>query len=328
MIQLFRQNNFLTSLLLIPYTFIVRLGYFWLDKQPIQLSTDGVLYSIFLKAFGNHYLLQWIVTNFIIAFTAVLMNRLLIKHRINRDQTLIPGLLFILFSSWIEIFIPFSAIHIANYFLALSFLSLFSYTKKKPFTSSTFDGSMYLSISILFYTPYILFAIPIILGFFSLDRVKINDFLSILVGLLTPFLMLSGILYVLQSSVSLFQGFDFGIRLPKLLDSWTLLEYVKIGVYIIALVICSFSYVTLVKKNNIQVQKKFRILYWILICATLGFVFILNKNNNHLLIFSLPFGYILGLLWTRTRRVLLEEVLHVMFIVAIIYLQINPTLKF
>lgn len=329
MIQIFRQNNFLSSLLLVPYTFILRLGFFWNNPKNIDMESGGVLYPIFNEAFGDSNILRFIAVNICIAFSGVLINRLLIKHRLMRNQTLLPGLTYILLSSWLEVFLPFSAIHVANYFIILTLLSVFEFGKRKSYSSSVFDASLYLSIAVLFYSPYFLFIIPVILGLMNLDRIKFNDIFAIFAGLLTPILLILGILFFLNKDLNVIEGFHLGLQVPSLnlTNGW--LSIIPSVVYTILIIIGLLSYNSFVRKNSIQVHKKFNILYWSLFAIITSFLLVLDKSFIHFLTFSIPLSAFIGILWSRVNdKVYLEEFFHLLIVGGIMYLHFSTSFHF
>lgn len=327
MIQFFRQNNFLTTLLIIPYVFIVRMACFYLNQEPQPMDTGGILYSVFQSAFENRPVFSHIVINFIIGFTAILVNRVVIKHRLTRYQSLIPGIVYVFLVSWLESFLAFTAIHIANFFVVIGILSVFKFSKKMSYSIVIFDGAFYFALAALFYTPYILYVIPALFGFMSLDRFGAREFANALVGVLVPFFIVSGLVYFYQQDYSLLDGYG----LNKTVFSWfketSLIDLVPLILYAMILMIVIISYASISKKTTLVVQKKINILYWFLLTSFLTIFFINEKNVENLLVLAIPSSIICGMLIERTKAPALEEFFHLALLGGILFLHFNQSVN-
>lgn len=327
MIQFFRQNNFFTTLMLIPYTFIVRMACFYLSQPPIEMKTGGVLYSIFEASFAEKPILSNVVINLVIAITAILVNRVVIKHRLSRYQTLIPGLIYIVLVSWLEVFMAFSAIHIANFFLMIGYLSIFKFSKKTSYSIVVFDGSFYFALAALFYTPYIIFLIPAIMGFINLDSFRLRDFFNALIGVLVPFFIVMGLLYFFKGNYNIFDGYAINRNIFTWFNELSFIDLIPLIIYASLIILAIFSYPILVKKTNLQVQKKINILYWFLLASFFCIFLINEKNATNLVILSLPLSLIVGMMAERTKAVFIEEFVQIVIVGAIIYLHFNQSVN-
>ena len=327
MIQFFRQNNFLTTLMLIPYTFIVRIACFYLGQPPTKMASGGVLYSIFESAFESKTILSHVTINFVIAFTAILLSRIVIKHRLSRFQTLIPGLLYIILVSWLEVFVSFTAIHIANFFVVVGILSVFKFSKKNSNSLVVFDGCLYFSFAALFYTPYIVYVIPAILGFLTLDSFRIREFANAIFGILVPFFIVGAFLYFFQGDFNLFEGYKINKSIFTWFGALTWIDLIPLILYASLITVSVIAYPYLVKKTNLQVQKKIGILYWFLLASALCIFFIGEKNAANLLILSIPLCIIVGMIVERNKAVFTEEFLQLVIIGGIIYLHFSLTVN-
>ena len=327
MIQFFRQNNFFTTLMLIPYTFLVRMACFYLAQAPIQMKTGGVLYSIFEQSFSERPILSNIVINLVIAITAILVNRIVIKHRLSRYQTLIPGLIYIILVSWLEVFMAFSAIHIANFFLMVGYLSIFKFAKKTSYSIVVFDGSFYFALAALFYTPYIIFLVPAILGFINLDTFKFRDFLNAIIGVAVPFFIIMGLLYFFNGEYNIFDGYAINRNIFSWFTELSFIDLIPLIIYASLILMAILSYPSLVKKTNLQVQKKINILYWFLLASFSCIFFINEKNATNLVILALPLSIIIGMLAERSKAIFVEEFIQIVVVGAIIYLHFNQSVN-
>lgn len=327
MIQFFRQNNFFTTLMLIPYTFLVRMAGFYLYEAPAKMGTGGVLYNVFQRAFEENVILSQIVINLVIAFTAVLVNRVVIKHRLSRYQTLLPGLIYIILVSWLEVFLSFTAIHIANFFMMIGLLSVFKFSSKTARSIVVFDGSLYFALATLFYTPYFIYLIPAFMGFMSLDSFRVREFMNAIVGFLVPFFIVSGFLYYFKGENFIFDGYDINKDILSWFTELSWIDLIPLIFYAVIILTGVFAYPALVKKKNLHVQKKVNILFWFLLVSFFTIFFINEKNTSNLLILALPISIITGMVVERNKAPFMEEFFHIAILGFIFYLHFNQSVN-
>ena len=323
MIQFFRQNNFLTAFLLIPYTFIVRMACFYFNEAPETLSTGGVLYTVFAQAFEGRNLLANITINLVIAFTAILVNRSVIMHRLTRYQTLIPGLVYIFMVSWLELFLHFTAVHIANFFIMIGVLSLFKYSKKTSYSIVVFDGCFYFALAALFYTPYVIYLIPAILGYMSLNRFQFRELLNAIIGILAPYFIVSGMIYFFKGDFTIFDGYGINKDIFTWFGDLSFIDLIPLILYALILAITIFNYPSFVKKTTIVVQKKVNILYWLLLASFFTIFFINEKNVINLLVLALPTSVLFGMVLERSKAPAIEEFVHIVVLGGVLFLHFN-----
>lgn len=327
MIQFFRQNNFFTTLMLIPYTFIVRVACFYLFEPPVAMETGGVLYNVFYTAFSDKILLSHIVINFIIAFTAILVNRIVIKHRLSRYQTLLPGLVYILLVSWLESFLAFTAIHIANFFVMIGFLSMYKFSRKMESPIVVFDGCFYIALAALFYTPYVIYLVPAFMGYISLDSFKLRDFANAIVGFVLPFFIVSGFIYFFKGDYFIFDGYEINRNILTWFTELNWIDIIPLAFYGSIIAICVISYNYMVRKKNLLIQKKVNIFFWFLMFSFFTIFLINEKNSANLLILAIPTSMLIGMVLEWVKTPFVEEFVHVVILGGIFYLHFNQSVN-
>ena len=316
MIQFFRQNNFFTALMLIPYTFIIRIAAFFISEGPEPMNSGGILYSVFANAFEEQTVLSIIVINLVIAFTAILVNRVVIVHRLSRIQSLIPGLIYVILVSWMESFLSFTAIHVANFFMMLGILSIFKFSKKTTSGIVVFDCLFYFGIATLFFTPYIVYLPICLLSFVSLNRFKFRDLINGLVGFLLPFFVVWGFVYYFKGEISILSGYNINTEFLNWVTQLRYLNLIPLGIYLLIYLIIFINYRGLVRKKELTVQKKVNILYYLLTFSLVSFFFINEKSLQYFIILALPSAILLGMVAERNKSTVMEEFFHFVTLVS------------
>ena len=95
MLEFFRKNHFLNSLLLLPYTLLLRFASL-LFAESWQGGNGGFVGLRTMDLAGSSALTQNLIAFFLVYIQAVIVNRLAIRNRLANEITLFPGLFYIL----------------------------------------------------------------------------------------------------------------------------------------------------------------------------------------------------------------------------------------
>ena len=131
MLEFFRRNLFLNSLLLLPYTLLVRIESLMHADQPSYASELSPFIAWFNDLIPS-ILTQNILACLLVFLQAVYINRIVVKHRMGSQITLWPGLVYILLCSIIPQCTYLSAVLIAYSFILAAFSDIFK-IYKRPF---------------------------------------------------------------------------------------------------------------------------------------------------------------------------------------------------
>lgn len=127
---------------------------------------------------------------------AYLLSILCIRQEISDKQNLLPSFLYLLFCGLLNINGAFHPMLAANLLIIGGFYLLFSTYREELALSEVFDAGFLLSLATLIYTPAVIF-IPIpFIALIILKSFKLREWLLILCGFATPYLITSAILYI------------------------------------------------------------------------------------------------------------------------------------
>lgn len=199
-IRLFRNNLPSVYLLLLIYTLVLRGLFLW---HPVFEKPDE-------SAFLSPYIIRWIQENnisslslqivdiLLIYIEAIILNFILTANKIFTSKSFVPAMIFITLSSLFGEWIESSTQTIAQLFLLISMMNLFSITGKETGREGIFFTSVFLSIGSLFYFPVALF-LPVIMIGVLFRSLSFADFILILIGFLLPYYFIGIGLYYKDS---------------------------------------------------------------------------------------------------------------------------------
>jgi len=314
LIAVFRRNHFFTQLLLLPYVFIVRI-FSLIEPVSYAASSGGnefqqAIYSILPDA-----LMQNIVSNLLIYIQALLVNAIAVKHRLIRENTLIPANLYVLFVSVLPQNAVLAPAIVANTFIALAVFLIYSTYKAPIVTMPVYMAGFYLSLASIFYFPYLIFCIWGFLGIVQLRKFRFLEIIQFLCGYVTPVFLLAtyriwngsklidvaGLRKMFGMSVQ-FQNFELNFSIA--------------GLFLVLLltIMILFRYDSITGKKNIQLQKKYNIQYLALLFAFLSYFLLFSNGWEPVLTLSVPLAFLGGVLVSDSSSRLVYEFIHLVFL--------------
>lgn len=326
MIEIFRTNQFFATLLLIPYTFLIRIySLIHPEAYQVQEFDTPIAKYLFSQLFLSP-ILQSLIACVLVFLIANFINRHIIQNRLSKHQTLLPGLFFVLITAGMPGGIICSPAMLSACFLMLAMLSINSIYKTSEAPVRIFNTGIYLAIATLLYPANLFFWSLGLIALLILRSFKLSELMIFTSGMFVPFFLL-GTYYYWNGKLKLiwdyfqFDSGIFGLFLD--LDLKTILYLSAIGltaIYSIA------RYNTYTMKSSIQVQKKIDIIYWFMFFCMLMMFFINGITFTHLVILAIPFAMFIGLSFEKMKSRFVAEMFHISIIVSIFFAQFQGLL--
>jgi len=321
LLSLFRRNLNYNLVALAVFTTALHLGYLFkyqpgtIDWPLIQEQGGTSIWNLKFP--------RIILAIALISLQAILVNRLVVKHKLSIVLSTIPGALFIIYSVTIlepEILHP---ILVANTLLVLSIGSLFKIYKKHLPVASIFNAGCYLAIASLFYAPYLCYSVVLLLGLFSLRTLELKEVLQLLTGLVAPFFLIGVFFFYCGKLNLLGEHFLGNLALP-----WTEFDFdpktwIKPVTVMLATGVLVLMNNVNKKKRKFDAIKKIELCYWMLLVSVLSLFLVNGISIQHLLIVSVPIGILGGLLMETKPNSLIKEFIFLLLVAAFLAFQFD-----
>lgn len=276
------------------------------------LATNSIFGDVFQLS-GFSKVIKFSISLVLILIQAYLVNDLVIKHKLSRALSTVPGAVFILFAAWVMTTQIYHPILIANTFFILSLNSLFKIYKKHQPIVHIFNSGLWLALAACFYTPYLLYLIVLFLGLLSLRNINIREALQMLIGLLTP-LFLMGTAFFYFDMTARFSPFAQNIVGVPDFSFDNLMTLARPILLILLILLSIFFNSEIKKKKKFDAIKKIELAYWTFLIAIFTVFFGNPIHEMHLLMVSVPIGICYGLVLESSSNKILKEF---MFLLAI-----------
>ena len=293
------------------------MSWFFFD-HPFDTDHAGILSSFLYGVIGKDHWSLKVLSIALILYQAFQVNRLVSLNRLTRENTLFPGLFYILLVSLTGEFIPLLPVLLANTFVIILLMDVFKQTRNIELPMNMFNVGLWAGISSLFYTPYLIYLGLGMFGVLYLRTYKWLDTLRAILGFVVPYFLLCTILF-LNGQLHTFIPVHFGdvfalLDLRRVLtwQNYTVLAFY--GMIILMAVITSGTYNS---GLNIHVRKKINVLFITMMGGLILIALVANTGIDSLIFLALPLGVFMAAMFLELEKQFAEIIHFLLFITAL-----------
>lgn len=269
MVGIFRQKNPGNSLILLGYGLVLKFGILLEPAGALQQDQDHYLYRLLLRLLEPLNIPDFVygIAAFLLLFTqAILINRISIRQKMLPRPNFLPGMAFLLISTFFTEWNHFSAPLLVNTLLVFIFHRMTQlYNAYRP-AAGIFNIGLMMGLVTLLYQPAVVYILLIPIALFIMRPFRIREWVIGVLGITTPyyFLALEPIFtgrwnwHYLLPSVTV----DF----PAMPDS--VLVTVSVALLVIPFIIGGYFVQVNLNKMLIQIRKNWSLLLLFLIVST------------------------------------------------------------
>jgi len=312
-IGIFKNNLFINSILLLPYVIILRVRTLMSPVSYIIDNDDTVLVKTIFEWISSP-IFQNIIAILLVYFQAVYINRLVIKHKLVQQNTLLPGLIYAVLVSMMPEITSLSPHLIANSFILIVLGQLFKIYKAPRVADNIFNVGFWIGIASLFVPNYIYLIVIGLFSIFILRSVKQKELVQLFSGLFTLFFLVFGSMYICDIKIlEEASKMNFSPHM-SVFSIRGLAIYKFIGWFLLA-VFAVVNYNKYTIKKSIQAQKKVDILFWILFGSAVMLFLISDVVAYNVLLMCIPMAIFLNVNLMSIKSPLTQELIHAGFLV-------------
>lgn len=303
---------------MLPYVFLVRIHSLIYPVVNAPSTDHTLITNGFLNTFSSP-LSQNIVACIFIFFQAVLINRMVIQHRISRHITLFPGVFYILLTSFLPEYSFFSEYLIANTFFIIALSEFMKIYLKSHKISNIFNSGVLLFIGVAIVPEMSLLLLFGILAIIILNALNILNILQYVGGVVISLLLLIGTHYLLNDQL----WSDTLLMKPAMEDSvWNVYSqnYRLFILVICCILLALIGYNTYNVKKSINAQRKIDMLYFFLLFAVIPYFFNYDLAPDRILPIFIPISIFAAMSFLDIRNNVLAEFLHLLILAGLFML--------
>lgn len=208
---------------------------FLYPKNIEATAQDGKLYALLLSFISTPGQSNGLICS-IIAFGVLYGQGLMINHLVNEQrmtnwQTFLPAMSFLLITSLLPEWNYLSPALVSSAITVWAFIKVFKLYNTGMVAGAIFNIGLLLGISSFIYFPSIAFILCILLGLMILRPVRFNEFVILLLGVITPYYFYLVYLFLNDKLVLANVLPQFNVQIPLLKNNlWAAIAIVFLGV--------------------------------------------------------------------------------------------------
>lgn len=239
------------------------------------------------------------------------------------ERTFLPALFFIVICALFPECRILNPVLPAALFLILAMMKIMD-TYRKPGTAfNFFDAGILISIGSLFYMNLIWFGLLVITGIILLRTGDIKEWAISILGLLTPYILITGLWYVLGKDIGAYLS-DIELNLFGRTQGYEFHRLTIIVLIVLALICVSalsFLFMQLSSKK-IKSRKTFFLILWALLISLALYFILPSVSVEMIYLTAIPACYIMAHYFVFLKKRVVPEIMFSGFLLLVILLNV------
>lgn len=322
LLSLFRTNQLLLAILLLPYIAVLHLAPTWIQDNW-EPAIHGVLSQVFFDYFEYKTPLTQALAGLLLFIQATLLIRIDFRHKLSLEPTLFTGVFLVLVSSVSLPFLHLSSYHFSNVFLLLAIDQFLITYRKTKMTGAILNVGLFIGLSALFTSAYVFFILLAFVGLNLLRGFNFKERVIVLTGVFIVY-FLTGTIYFWNGQLDAFWQIQF-VESFALFDfrAGNMFTFIHLGLLLVLVIIMVLLRGQITGRKIMEAQRKIDVFYWGMLISILVLLVQSDLQENSFLVVAPFLGFFLGLQWSNLRSNI-SELLHLLFFILVLLLQYRP----
>ncbi len=293
LLKYFKSNHSSTILLMPLIVLILWSDIFGLhDLKFVPLEYEMPLYKLLMSWVPNKIVSGILALVFITlqAFYMMYINR--VYNFISR-RTSLTSIFFVLISS---AFFDLHYLHpaiVANIFVLMSIVEIFSTYRKPKAYASTFNAGFLIATASLFYINAGILLLFVFISLIIIRSFNWREWLSVLIGFAVPYILVSTSLLWLDSWVDFVTTLELIMRSHTNKLNFSISHYISAGILLMLGLFSIFKLSTTYTNSKVSTRSYFSSFIWLLILLILTFVIVPFASIELIVLVAVPLSYLL-----------------------------------
>jgi hypothetical protein len=325
LLKLFRGTGFTVML----FIFITAAG-LWIGpalNPELPVYNSGVntmpLFAILSYFIGEHA-----VAGVLFSFGLVLvMSVLLVNFNTTvffiTERTFLPATIYIILSAVLPDCQTLNPSLPASLFLLIALIRIIDSYRKSGTAYNFFDAAILISTGSLFYANLIWMGPLVFLGIALLRTINLKELIISITGLITPYLILYGIYYVIGKDLKVLNTLIltnlFGESGSPYMSRMMIVTIIVLG---LSLLVALFHLFSVFNSKKIKSRKTFSLLLWIFVLSAVSYIVLPSVSDEILYIIAIPISYFISHFYVFTKRKIIPEIFFTAILALTILVQI------
>jgi hypothetical protein len=324
MIKFFKNNNPAIFVLFPIIIFLFNLKVFYSEtiyKFP-EFPTVFTQKIFNLIEGANSLLAASFINGILLIVVTFLFMNLLSKYIYFEARNYFHGFIFIFLNTIFISPYEYIPVIIAELFFVIALIILFGAAKKQNAVFDFFNISFILALGSLFWFNLIYFTIIIFFSLIIMRRILIREWISLIVGTVTPYLLLVSIYFILYGNIEILDSIKIMFSKNTSELSFTNIYLIYFGFLFLLGILSGLKILSVFNGLNIDLREYYKIFNWINLLALIILFFSDYQNTGALYFSLLTLTIPITRFFNFTKRKLFFEITFDILLVLLILTQI------
>lgn len=300
----------------------------WINAflHPDQIQTAGTsmlpVYKIISIALNKYGLVSLCVAFLLVLLQGFLLIRFNNKYILIEGRTYLPALFFVIIAGSFAELRVLHPVMFANIFFILALDLLFDSYKKEKLFSNFYIAAFLVSLGSLLYINAVYFMLMIWIGLAILRPFNWREWFVTFIGFATPCLITLALFYLNDRLPELINSTKASLLTPVAPFKLMFSHYVFLAYSLLLALISAFFFYTGSNAKKISTRKYFMTFFWMLFFSPALYILIKTVSIEAIFILAIPLSYFYANYFMELRSKWIGEVLFIVFLGIVIYLQI------
>lgn len=251
---------------------------------------------------------------------AIFLNSIANRHHLFPKSNYFPALTYILITSLFKDWNYLSAALISNWLILAMLSSMLKLYAVADARKQIFNIGCFISLTAMLVFPNVVFILLLLLALAILRPFKVAEWLVGLLGILTPFYFLAGILYLSNDLDLMKRMIAIGFSLPSKMDNAPVI-LTGIAMLIIMIVTGIYYLNIFMSRMLFQNKKWWWVIFGCFFISLIAGIFTVAKGYNQWMAFLIPGSFVIANAWFEERKKWVTNVLFYLFVAVIVFAQ-------
>jgi hypothetical protein len=281
------------------------------------------LFTILRNIIGNSAISGVIVSFGLVILMSVLIVNFNTTGFFITERTFLPAAIYVILTAVLPHCQNLSPALIASFFLLIALIRITDSYRKNGIAYNFFDAGILISTGSLFYVDLIWMGLLVFLGIALIRTTNLKELVIAIIGLLTPYLILYSIYYVLGKDLNglntLILTNLFGDSGSFYLSRMIVVTLIMTGLNILASIFHLFS---VFNTKKIKSRKTFSLLLWIFILSAISYAVVPSVSDEIVYLIAIPVSYFLSHYYIFLKKKIIPEIFFTAILALTILVQI------
>jgi hypothetical protein len=281
------------------------------------------LYGLLKSLVNNHQFFGIILSFLMVSVLSVLLVNFNTSVFFINERTFLPALFYVLLGGLFPEYQLLNPLLPAAIFLIVAIIRIMEGYHITGTAYNYFDAGILISTGSLFYASLIWFGLLLIIGIILLRTGNLKELAISIMGLLTPYLIIFGIYYVVGKDVgSLVRLFSDNLFTRSMAYQFTRLTTVTLIFYCVLIIVSMVQLFKHINTKKIKSRKTFSLLIWTFLISVFVYILLPSVSVEMIWITGIPVSYFFAQYFLLVKKKLVPEILFFLMIAFVVLIQV------